>query len=221
MASAERLPSYLPGPERRRQILSAAKRVFARRGYHETNISHICEELRIARGTLYQYFDSKREVFAGVVEDLLARVREAVDREPIPEIVPGMAPTREFVLTYSARSIERVLSAVFEDEESLRIVVREAVGLDGGIDAILRRIDEIVVDRFTNDLEIARKAGILRRDVDARDAALFTLGGLQKLALEALASGSFDLRELSERAVRIQMLGLLDPEVRDGGVSPV
>ena len=210
---SQRAQPYLPGPERRQQILAAAKRVFAQRGYHETNISHICDELRIARGTLYQYFDSKRDVFAGVVEDLLARVRGAVEREPVPNLPPGYKPTRDEVLSYCAKSIERVLRAVFEDEESLRIVMREAVGLDGGIDAILRGIDEIVIDRFTGDLEMARAAGVLRADVDPRAAALFTLGGLQKLALDALAGGSFDLHALAKRATRMQMLGLLATEV--------
>lgn len=208
-------PPYLPGPERRRQILSAAKSVFARRGYHDTNISHICDELRIARGTLYQYFESKREVFAGVVEELVERVREAVDREPVLERIPAdYVPTRKDVLDYSARSIERVLAAAFEDEESLRIIVREAVGLDGGIDGLLRRMDEMMVDRFTSDLEMAKRAGILRADVDARSAALFALGGIQKLALDAISQGSFDVRALAERVTRMQMLGLLAAEVR-------
>ncbi|NUO53388.1 MAG: TetR/AcrR family transcriptional regulator, partial [Polyangiaceae bacterium] len=59
---------YFPAPERRQQILDSAKQVFAKRGYHDTNISHICEDLGIARGTLYQYFKSKHEVFAAIVE---------------------------------------------------------------------------------------------------------------------------------------------------------
>lgn len=208
-------PPYLPGPERRRQILSAAKSVFARRGYHDTNISHICDELHIARGTLYQYFESKREVFAGVVEELLERLREAVDSQPVLERPPdGFTATKEDALAYSAKSIERVLAAVFEDEASLRIVVREAVGLDGGIDAILRRIDEMIVDRFARDIEVARSAGILRPDIDPRAAALFTLGGIQKLALDALSQGSFDTHSLAERVTRMHLLGLLSPEVR-------
>jgi AcrR family transcriptional regulator len=214
-AAAKSHPPYLPGPERRRQILSAAKSVFARRGYHDTNISHICDELRIARGTLYQYFESKREVFAGVVEELVERVRDAVDREPVIERIPDdYVPTQKDVLEYCARSIERILAAAFEDEASLRIIVREAVGLDGGIDGLLRRMDEMMVDRFAADLDVAKKAGILRADVDARSAALFTLGGIQKLALDAISQGSFDVRALAERVTRMQMLGLLSTEVR-------
>src|SRR5579859_2038542 len=121
---------YFPGPERRRQILAGAKKVFAARGYHDTNISHICDDLGIARGTLYQYFDSKKAVFLAIVEDLLERVRTAVAMEPKVEIPEGTRLTREQVVRYSASSLRRILGAAFEDEASLRILVREAVGLD-------------------------------------------------------------------------------------------
>jgi AcrR family transcriptional regulator len=207
---------YLPGPERRRRILEGAKRVFAARGYHDTNISHICDDLGIARGTLYQYFRSKQDVFTAVIEELLDRVRRYLDTMPmLPEIPKDARPTREQALKYSARSLRSVLGAVFEDEASLRILVREAVGLDTNVDAILRAIDAIVVDRFAADLATAQRAGIVRADVDPRMAALFMLGGVQKLALSALGAGEekIDLDALSLEATRMQLMGLLDKEI--------
>jgi len=205
---------YFPGPERRRQILDGARRVFASRGYHETNISHICDDLGIARGTLYQYFDSKKAVFAAIVEDLLERVRAAVRAEAPPELPSGMTFTREQVVAYATASLRRVLAAVFEDETSLRILVREAVGLDVEIDAILRAIDDITVDRFASDIVLGQKAGVLR-DVDPRAAALFIIGGIQKLALDALAQKrTIDLDTLAREAAELQMTGLLSKKVK-------
>jgi len=206
------MAGYFPAPERKRQILEAAKRVFAERGYHDTNISHICADLGIGRGTLYQYFKSKREVFSAIVEGLLARLRLAVEAEP-PVVIPeGVKPPRALILAYSAASLRRCLEAVFEDEASLRIVLREAVGLDVGIDGILRAIDDIVIDRFTEDLRIAQRAGIIRADVDARSAALFTVGGVQKLALDVIARGEtgVDLNALAKQATRLNMMGILE-----------
>jgi AcrR family transcriptional regulator len=206
---------YFPGPERRRQILEGAKRVFAARGYHETNISHICDDLGIARGTLYQYFESKKAVFAAIVEDLLERMRAAVRAETMPVLPPGATLSRQDVVSYAAGSLRRVLGAAFEDEASLRILVREAVGLDVEIDAILRAIDEITVDRFASDIEIAKRAGILRDDIDARVAALFIIGGIQKLALDALVEKkAVDLDALALQAAELQMSGLLSRKVK-------
>jgi len=206
--------TYLAAPERRRQILESAKRVFARRGYHDTNISHICEELRIARGTLYQHFQSKQDVFAAVVQDMLDRLRAAIAAEPPVEIPAGLRPARDQVIRYAAASLHRVLEAVFEDEASLRILVREAVGLDVTIDAIVHAIDALVVDRCAADMAAGQRAGILRADVDPRTAALFVLGGVQKLALDALGRDrKIDLRSLALQATTLNMMGLLSEEV--------
>ncbi|HEY8040513.1 MAG TPA: TetR/AcrR family transcriptional regulator [Polyangiaceae bacterium] len=204
---------YLAGPERRRRILQSAKRVFAQRGYHDTNITHICEALGIARGTLYQYFTSKKDVFAAIVEDTLDRVRAAIDAEPVLQIPAGFEPTREQSLRYAAASLLRVLEAAFADEASLRILVREAVGLDVGIDRVLRAIDDLVIDRFASDLEVARRAGVIRADVDPRAAALFVMGGIQKVALDALGRDrAIDLGALALEVTRMNMLGLLAKE---------
>src|SRR5215471_15885914 len=108
---------YLPGPERRRRILDGAKKIFAARGYHDTNISHICDDLGIARGTLYQYFTSKRDVFAAVIDGLLERLREVVAREG-PIVLPATPPTQAEIIAYSAARLKTVLEAVFEDEAS-------------------------------------------------------------------------------------------------------
>ncbi len=208
--------SYLAAPERRRQILDSAKRVFARRGYHDTNISHICEDLRIARGTLYQYFQSKQDVFSAVVQDMLDRLRDAIAAEPPIDIPAGFKPTPEQSMRYAAASLHRILEAVFEDEASLRILVREAIGLDVGIDKILRAIDDLVVDRCAADLAAAQRAGIVRRDVDPRTAALFMLGGVQKLALDVLGrdrKAKVDLRALALEATKLNMMGLVSQEV--------
>jgi AcrR family transcriptional regulator len=209
---------YLPGPERRRRILDGAKKVFAARGYHDTNISHICDDLGIARGTLYQYFRSKQDVFTAVIEELLDRVRRYLDTlPPLPEMPPSARPTMAQAVAYSQKCLRDVLGAVFEDEATLRIIVREAAGLDVHVDSLLRSIDAIVVDRFAADLATAQRAGIVRADVDPRRAALFMMGGVEKLALAALGDShrndKIDLDAIAAEATRMQLVGLLDKEI--------
>jgi len=48
--------------ERRRQILDAAVRVFARQGFHTCRVSDIADEAGVAYGLVYHYFRSKDEV---------------------------------------------------------------------------------------------------------------------------------------------------------------
>lgn len=66
--------------ERRRQILAAAKAVFADAGYHGASIHAIIERAQIARGTFYLYFASKAAVFDSILDQALADLRARIHR---------------------------------------------------------------------------------------------------------------------------------------------
>jgi AcrR family transcriptional regulator len=66
--------------ERRRQILGAAKVVFAEAGYHGASIHAIIERAQIARGTFYLYFASKAAVFDSILDQALADLRGLIKR---------------------------------------------------------------------------------------------------------------------------------------------
>ena len=54
--------------DKRTQIIEAATRLFARRGYAGANISQIAAEAGIGKGTIYEYFASKEDLFFAVFE---------------------------------------------------------------------------------------------------------------------------------------------------------
>ena len=73
--------------EKRRLILDAAVRVFARQGFHTCRVSDIADEAGVAYGLVYHYFRSKDEILDTLFLErwnvLLEAIRE-VDREPAP-----------------------------------------------------------------------------------------------------------------------------------------
>lgn len=76
--------------ERRRQIMSAAKTVFAEAGYHGASINAIIERAQIARGTFYLYFESKAAVFDAILDQAMAELRARIHRIEVEE--PGAPP---------------------------------------------------------------------------------------------------------------------------------
>lgn len=64
--------------QRRERILEAAAAVIARRGYQRATMKEIAAEAGIAPGTIYLYFDSKRDLLLTIADRLLS---EAVDRQ--------------------------------------------------------------------------------------------------------------------------------------------
>ena len=197
---------------RQRQILRCAKKVFAERGFHAANISHICKEAGIGRGTLYQYFANKKAVFAAVIGATLGRVQTLLDSRPL-EVPEPEALTRDQVVQWSARRLLRLLEVVFEDEATLRILLREAVGLDVDIENILSEIDNRIISVVERDLAAAMKIGIVR-DLNPRITATLMVGAVEKAALTALRSDEpVNLEELALEAARLHGTGTLSDRV--------
>jgi AcrR family transcriptional regulator len=192
---------YLPGPERRKTILEASKVLFARRGYHHTNIENICDELGISRGTVYLYFSNRKDVLLGVLEHLHERLRGAgsARRSRARKDADGD------LLARATEELRASLEALFEDDASARVLLRVAPGVHADVDALLRRIDELVLDRLTAVLESGARDGALRMSVDARKIAVFTLGGAQRLVVDALGrrGKALDLGATAREATRI------------------
>jgi AcrR family transcriptional regulator len=72
---------------RRRQILAAALRCFAREGFHRTTMQDIFREAELSPGAVYSYFKGKDELIVAIVTTMMGFFGEASARfgEPLPE----------------------------------------------------------------------------------------------------------------------------------------
>ena len=83
-------PLDSPPARRRRQILDAAKHVFADAGYHGASIHMIIERADIARGTFYLYFESKSAVFSSILDQAMTDLRRHMHRIEVDQ--PAIPP---------------------------------------------------------------------------------------------------------------------------------
>jgi AcrR family transcriptional regulator len=83
---------------RRAQIIAMAREHFFEHGYDGTSMSAIATALGGSKGTLWNYFPSKEELFAAVVEDTAAGIRGGMD-------VSGKGDTLLDALTNLCRTI--------------------------------------------------------------------------------------------------------------------
>ena len=73
--------------DKRRLILDAAIRVFARRGFHHCRVSDVADEAGVAYGLVYHYFDSKEEILNQVFSERWQLMLDAIthiDSQPLP-----------------------------------------------------------------------------------------------------------------------------------------
>ncbi len=83
---ADIMPSTRENNKRtkRKSILEAAFRLFSRNGYNQTSIEELAREAGIGKGTVYSYFQTKRDIVRAFCEDELEFTREelAVNTNP-------------------------------------------------------------------------------------------------------------------------------------------
>ena len=83
-------PRTEPIEARRRRILDAARTVLIRKEYDDVALDDVALQAKIAKGTLYLYFESKEdlmsEVFADMAADLNKRLKRGQDADPLREL---------------------------------------------------------------------------------------------------------------------------------------
>jgi AcrR family transcriptional regulator len=66
---------------RREAILDAAARVFSRKSFYEATLEEIASEAELAKGTLYNYYKDKQDIFASLMARGHREFQENMDRE--------------------------------------------------------------------------------------------------------------------------------------------
>ena len=75
-------PVTARGARTRAALVKAARGLFEKNGFLDTNVGDIARKARVAHGTFYTYFNSKEEIFTEVVEGLLADFQRIAAEEP-------------------------------------------------------------------------------------------------------------------------------------------
>ena len=128
------------GLERKQQLLDAAERLFASRGYGPTRIADICEAAGVAKGLFYWYFETKESLFAELVRSVRQQLRRAqaaamdANADPVTRLRQGTeasvrfmaAHVRFFALLEVERNDQRVAAAL---RESSDVYIQDAARL--------------------------------------------------------------------------------------------
>jgi AcrR family transcriptional regulator len=97
--------------EKRNRIVEAAARVFAQKGYAGAVVADIAVEARIGKGTVYEYFNSKEDLFFAVFEWFQKKTAEAATVRIYS--LGGGAADRLMVLNDSLMSLWHEIKDVF------------------------------------------------------------------------------------------------------------
>ena len=173
------------GPDKRRVILDAAVRVFARQGFHACRVSDIADEAGVAYGLVYHYFASKDEVL-----DTLFLERWNVMLELIREVDAQPLPVREKLGAITSF----IVDSYRHDPDLMKVIIVEVTRAAnsfgqthlGQIREAYELIGEIVAK--------AQEEGVFKPEIEARFAAMAFYGTIEQL----LTGWIFGLRPQGE-----------------------
>jgi AcrR family transcriptional regulator len=186
---------------RRAQLLAVALDLFAERGYHATSITHIIEKASVARGTFYQYFRSKQEIFDDLLDQLFEQVTSAV--API-----DIASPEQMAMAVRA-NIEGLCRRLQENLPMGRVLLEQAVGINEAGREQLRGFYQRVLDRIERAVSIGQKLGVVRRG-DPGLIAIFLLAMVKEsLYQQILGTRTFKVQQLVTEIFESVQHGLL------------
>lgn len=107
---------------RREEILEAATRLFAERGYADTDTQLLADRLRVGKGTIYRYFASKEELFQAAVDRGMQRLMAAVEAR-----VAGLADPLDRI----AAAIHAFLGYYHDHPEQVELFIQERAVFQG------------------------------------------------------------------------------------------
>ena len=161
-----------PPIDKRRQILDAAIRVFARQGFHATRVSDIADEAGVAYGLVYHYFKSKEEVLNELFSErwslLLAAIEETDQQDGSP---------REKLGAVAAF----IVDSYRHDPELMKVIIVEVTRAANSFGRThlpeIRRAYESIAKIVAEGQE----QGAFRRDIDPNFASMSFYGAIEQL----------------------------------------
>lgn len=190
-------PARTAAVDKRRLILDAAVRVFARRGFHACRVSDIADEAGVAYGLVYHYFQSKDEVLDTLFEerwDVMLETIHEIDRQPIParDKLQGV--------------VSFIVDSYRHDPELMKVIIVEVTRAAHSFGQThLERI-RTAYDGIADIVEKGQRSGEFRPEIAPEFAAMTFYGAIESL----LTGWIFGMLEQGEESFEQAKRNLVD-----------
>ena len=190
--------------DRRRQILEAAVKVFARHGFQSSRVGDVAEEAGVAYGLVYHYFTSKEELLETIFRDTWTQMLERV-REVEASGVPASEQVRQ-VTALLLRTWRR-------DPDLVRVLVREVTRSQH----VQQEIEEITeaMKLLEGIIRSGQESGEFRPGIDPRLGAVVFYGALDEVltgwVLGQLPDKDEDIAQAERSVVELLVEGMREP----------
>ena len=201
--------------DKRRQILDAAIRVFATRGFHACRVSDVADEAGVAYGLVYHYFGSKEEIL-----NTLFTERWQIMLDAIAEIDRQQEiPARDKL--YLVASF--IIDSYRHEPDLMKVIIVEVTRAANSFGREhLAKIRE-AYDMIGQIVEGAQREGVFKQEISSDFAALMFYGAIEQLLsgwiFDVIPQSEGDFEQAKSLVVEAICGGLERPSTRTAAVS--
>jgi len=197
---------HLDKEERKRQLIRAALIAFGNKGYHATQVSDIIAEAGVARGTFYLYFEGKREIFAGIVNQIFLEIGKQIRAIPMDAV--------QEIPSQILGNLTRVTDLLLNNSLFVKLLFSDAVGLDTEFDTQLRKFYELILDYIVRGLRQGQKMGFVREG-EVKVLAVCLLGCVKEVFYQyVLGTEKPDAHTIHQEIYTFVINGIIHPNQR-------
>ena len=171
--------------QKRERLLSQAAMLFAERGLNQTDMAALAGRVGIAKGSLYNYFDNKEELYLYVCRDGLERSRSAIygTMDPAWDVYKQV----DHIFREGAHFVQA------HPEYLILYTNVASAGMVRFSDRISLEVEHYTADHLKQVLRRDMAAGIVRSDLDVSFTA-FAINSLYIALMTSLVPGHNKIR---------------------------
>lgn len=160
--------------EKREKVIRAAISEFTKHGFENGNVGTIAQNAGVAKGSMYQYFENKKDLFIYAMHWSVEHFIQKSKSDTIPENMD--------IFDYFYQSSKPILSMLREEKELAVFIQDIFMGkyssmADESITVLTKAADEYVCKLIQD----GKKNGSIRKDIDDGVLSMFLTGASMKI----------------------------------------
>jgi TetR/AcrR family transcriptional regulator len=189
---------------KKKQIIKAATKIFARKGFHQAKMDEIAEAAKVAKGTLYYNYASKSKLFAATVTVGMEEIMDKISRE-LESDLPFMEHLRLL--------ISNTIRIYLKNKEVIRIYINElSSGIDAEAMAEIKKVRRRFIRFVSDTLQTGQEMGYLK-PLHNQISATVLVGVVDALCNNQLGpEENYDLDQIIETVIAILSTGMVNSE---------
>lgn len=196
------------GEKTRLHILLCAETVFSQNGYYNSQISDIAAMAKIAKGTLYQYFETKEHLFTTLIESYVAEWEKEIYLDVKDFLGPGSG--KKYSQAYLSHRLSKTILFFSKNQNRTNIILRMSLGVNEGIEQAISIFEEKVMKAIIHDIKLGQNFNHISKEIDSELYGNAILGSILRIAYFYFVIKKKNYIKLHEQTLTNEIISIVE-----------